>query len=137
MLSKILSFAILVNQCWFINQQQDLVVCWHIHVLVESKRKILLHLVNNQKSKINHYYKHSRLNDKTKVPKRVKDVITSACVECVVQDGRVFHLLKGSGFIRLAKELFNSGKLLSLSTNIQIEDLLPNPTTVSNLYYIQ
>ncbi|CAF3196992.1 unnamed protein product [Rotaria socialis] len=46
-------------------------------------------------------------------------------------NGRAFHLLKGSGFIRLAKELFNSGKLLSLSTNIQIEDLLPNPTTIS------
>ncbi|CAF3700149.1 unnamed protein product [Rotaria sp. Silwood1] len=50
------------------------------------------------------------------------------------QDGRPFELLKGSGFIRLAKQLFDTGRCLSSVTRIEIEDLLPDSTTVSLSY---
>ncbi|CAF1460760.1 unnamed protein product [Rotaria sordida] len=85
---------------------------------------------SDQQRKINHYYKLTS-SGKNNVPKRIKNGITSACVEFVVQDGRAFHLLEGSGFVRLAKQLFNAGKLMSSTTTIEIEDLLPDPTTIS------
>jgi GH24 family phage-related lysozyme (muramidase) len=71
------------------------------------------------------------------VPARIKDTITDACVKFVVQDGRPFHLVEGSGFLQLAKELFNAGRLMATSTSISVEDLIPNPTTVSNVSRIR
>ena len=70
---------------------------------------------------------------KKMVPKSIKDAVTAAYTEFVAQDGRAFQMVKGSGFINLAGQLFNSGKLLSSSPNIHIENILPDPTTVSNL----
>ena len=90
----------------------------------------------DRQRKINHYYK-STSNERQRVPKKIKNDITLSCVEFVVQDGRAFQLLQGPGFIRLAKQLFESGRYMSSSTDIQIEDLLPDPTTVSNFRCIQ
>ncbi|CAF1408076.1 unnamed protein product [Rotaria magnacalcarata] len=84
----------------------------------------------SQQRKINHYYK-SPSNKQNQIPKRIKDAITSSCVEFVAQDSRSFKLLEGSGFVHLAKQLFDTGRLLSSTTNIEIEDLLPDPTTIS------
>jgi hypothetical protein len=39
-----------------------------------------------------------------------------------VRNDRAVHLLQGQSFIKLAKQSFNSGKLLSSSTNIEIAD---------------
>ncbi|CAF4289720.1 unnamed protein product [Rotaria socialis] len=77
---------------------------------------------------MNHYYR-SPSNDQNQIPKRIKDAITSSCVEFVAQDSQSFKLLEGSGFVRLAKQLFDTGSILSSTTNIEIEDLLPDPTT--------
>ena len=65
---------------------------------------------------------------------RFRDIeYTSSYVEFVVQDGRAFRLGQGEGFISLAKQLFNAGRTMSSSSNIAIEELLPDPTTVSNI----
>ena len=45
--------------------------------------------IYNHQQKINHYY-NSSPNGK-RVPKRVKDAVTFACVNFVIQDGRPFH----------------------------------------------
>ena len=90
----------------------------------------------DQQRKINHYYK-STSNERKRVPKKIKNDIILSCVEFVVQDGRAFQLLQGPGLIRLTKQLFESGRYMSSSTDIQIEDLLRDPTTVSNFRCIQ
>ena len=86
-----------------------------------------------QQRKIIHYVTATS-EDRKKIPTRIKDAITSSCVAFVVSDGRPFHLLQGQGFIHLAKQIYDSGRLMALSTNIDIEDLLPDPTTVSRSF---
>ncbi|CAF4868231.1 unnamed protein product, partial [Rotaria sp. Silwood2] len=70
------------------------------------------------------------------IPKSIKRAITTSCAEFVAEDSRSFKLLQGPGFIRLAQQLFDSGQRLSSSIPIDIENLLPAPTTVSNFYCI-
>jgi hypothetical protein len=106
--------------------------CMQVHARsCESKREELNS--SHHQQKINHYYK-SKPNERKKVPKQFKDSITSSYVEFVVQDGRAFRLAQGSGFIRLAKKLYDTGRFMSSSADIDIEELLPDPTTVSNFY---
>ncbi|CAF2344011.1 unnamed protein product [Rotaria sp. Silwood2] len=84
-----------------------------------------------QQQKSNRYYtRKSTENNTQKVSKRWKDAITTSYTEFVVQDGRAFQLSQGSGFIGLAQQLFDCGRLMSSSTNIVIQDLLPDPTTM-------
>ncbi|CAF0948747.1 unnamed protein product [Rotaria sordida] len=82
----------------------------------------------SHQQKINHYYKS---NGEKKIPKQVKNAITSCYMEFVVKDGRAFRLGQGEGFISLVKQLFNAGRIMSSSSNIAVEELLPDPTTVS------
>jgi hypothetical protein len=84
----------------------------------------------SHQQKINHYYKS---NGEKKIPKKIKNAITSCYVEFVVQDGRAFRLGQGEGFISLVKQLFYAGRIMSSSSNIAIEELLSDPTTVSNI----
>lgn len=88
-----------------------------------------------QQVKLNQYYESTI--KRNIVPKHVKDILTTAIAEFVAQDGRAFQLIKGSGFIAFAAQLLNSGKLLSSSADVQIEDILPDPTTVSNFIFYQ
>jgi Hermes transposase DNA-binding domain len=76
-------------------------------------------------------YVTSNAEGTKKIPKRIKDAITSSCVTFVVNDGRPFHLLQGHGLLHLAKQIYESGRLMSSSTTIDIEELLPDPTTVN------
>ena len=85
-----------------------------------------------QQRKIIHYVTSNAKGTK-KITKRIKDAITSSCVTLVVNDGRPFHLLQGHGFLHLAKEIYDSGRLMPSSTNIAIEELLPDPTMVNVL----
>lgn len=55
--------------------------------------------------------------------------ITEACVEYCAIDGRCFESISGVGFRNLAKQLLNAGA--TLGTSVNINKLLPNPTTVS------
>ncbi|CAF2973046.1 unnamed protein product [Rotaria sp. Silwood2] len=82
----------------------------------------------SHQQKINHYYKS---NGEKKIPKQVKNAMTSCYIEFVVQDGRAFRLGQDEGFISLAKQLFNAGRVMSSSSHIAVEELLPDPTTVS------
>lgn len=90
---------------------------------------------SNQQRKLNHYY-NSTSTSKKVVPKTIKNAITQSCVEFVVEDGRAFHLIQGSGFLGLAKQLFNAGKLTPSSRTVDIHDLLPDPTSVTEFYSI-
>ena len=84
---------------------------------------------------INSYY-NKVSNDKKHIPKHVKRAITMSCAEFVAEDARAFQLFQGPGFVRLAKQLFDSGQRLSSSIHINIADLLPNATTVRSFYCI-
>ncbi|CAF2145163.1 unnamed protein product [Rotaria magnacalcarata] len=83
--------------------------------------------LSNQQRKLNHYY-NSTSTSKNVVPKAIKNAITQSCVEFVVEDGRAFHLLQCSGFVGLAKQLFDAGNLTPSSREVNIHDLLPDPT---------
>ena len=65
------------------------------------------------------------------IPKKIKQKITTAAAEFVVLDNRPFHLLSGGGFSNFAKTVFDVGKSMYNMPNINIENLLPHPTTVS------
>ncbi len=135
------------NQIYVDNVKQDFIICYGcksilVYKSVTGSGCMLSHVqscqakeqnsdLSNHQQKINHYYSSSS-NQKKPVPKRVKDAITSTCVDFVIQDSRPFLLLEGNGFISLAKQLFNTSQHLS-SANVQIEDLLPSSTTMSSL----
>ncbi|CAF4058701.1 unnamed protein product, partial [Rotaria sordida] len=76
-----------------------------------------------QQAKINQYYK-STTNELTVVPKPIKDAVTTAITGFVAQDGQAFQLVNIFGYINLAEQLFNSGKLISSSPNIHIANIL-------------
>lgn len=134
------------------NVKQEYIVCDHCKTILVYKSStgsgcMISHLrfcqsklkqlnSSGEQQTINNYYK-STSNEKKEIPKHIKRAITKSCVEFVAEDGRAFHLLQGTGFARLAKELFDSGRRLSSSTNVNIEDLLPVPSTVNKFYCIR
>ncbi|CAF1526422.1 unnamed protein product, partial [Adineta steineri] len=85
---------------------------------------------SGEQQKIYNYF-NKNSNDNKQIPKSIKRAITTACAEFVAEDSRSFKLLQGPGFIRLAQQLFDSGQRLSSSIPIDIENLLPAPTTIS------
>ena len=103
--------------------------CMQVHYRSCQSKREKFNSVSHQQ-KISHYYKSNR---EKKVSKQVKNAITSSYVEFVVQDGRAFRLGQGEGFISLAKQLFNAGRIVSSPSDAAIEELLPDPTTVSNI----
>ncbi|CAF3950481.1 unnamed protein product [Rotaria sp. Silwood2] len=59
----------------------------------------------------------------------IRKRITEACVEFCAVDGRSFESVAGTGFINLAKQLISAGAILG--TSINVNELLPNPSTIS------
>ncbi|CAF1347882.1 unnamed protein product, partial [Rotaria sordida] len=134
------------SQIYISNVKQDFIVCDHCKTILVYKSStgsgcMINHLrfcqsklkqanSSGEQQTINNYYK-STFSDKKQIPKDIKRAITTSCVQFVAEDGRAFHLLQGPGFVRLAKQLFDSGQRLPSSTNISIEDLLPTPSTKS------
>jgi len=134
------------------NVKQELIVCDHcktilvykastgsgcmIHHLRSCQSKLKQANSSSEQQTINSYYK-STSNGKKQIPTGIKRAITTACAEFVAEDGRAFYLLQGPGFARLAKQLFESGQRLSSSAHINMEGLLPVPSTVSNFYCIR
>ncbi|CAF3363055.1 unnamed protein product [Rotaria sp. Silwood2] len=115
------------SQIYISNIKQDFIIC-------DSCKNKESNSFDQQR-KLNHYY-NSTLKSKNLVPKPVNNAISLSCVEFVVEDGRTFHLLQGSGFVSLAKQLFDAGKLISSSIDVDVQDLLPDPTAVTNFYSI-
>ena len=70
---------------------------------------------------------------RSSVPKRVKKNIVQTCVEFCALDGRAFDLISGDGFRKLAKVLFDAGVSIQKSS-IEVDDLLPHPTTVTHRF---
>ncbi|CAF1448781.1 unnamed protein product [Rotaria sordida] len=64
------------------------------------------------------------------IPKKIKLSITEACTEFCALDGRAFDVMKGNGFKKLVKTVFDAGRLTNKSS-IDVTDLLPHPTTIS------
>ena len=55
------------------------------------------------------------------------------CVEFCALDGRAFDLINGDGFRKLTKVLFDAGVSMQKSS-IEVDDLLPYPTTVTHRF---
>ncbi|CAF4770606.1 unnamed protein product, partial [Rotaria sp. Silwood2] len=56
--------------------------------------------------------------------------VTQACAEFSALDGRAFDTMTGYGFQNLAQVLFDAGRSFT-NSSIQIQDILPHPTTIS------
>jgi hypothetical protein len=148
-----------ISKCWsnfsqicVSNVKQDFIVCDDCKTILVYKTStgsgcMINHLrscqsklkqanSSSEQQTLNNYY-NTVSNDKKQIPKRIKHAITTSFAEFVAQDGRAFQLVRGPGFVCLAKKLFESGQRLSSSIHVDIEDLLPNPTTVSNFYCIR
>ncbi|CAF4312008.1 unnamed protein product [Rotaria sp. Silwood2] len=78
---------------------------------------------------IKQFYEPSK--NKYYVPNRVKQEITASCTEFVILDSRPFKTIGGKGFKNLAQTIFNAGRYLPVTQEVNIENLLPSPTTVS------
>ena len=65
-----------------------------------------------------------------KIPSYVKKSITDACVEFAFLDNRSFETIKGDGFLNLIEKVFVAGQRFSGYQGVQMDDLLPDPTTV-------
>lgn len=71
-----------------------------------------------------------------KISKTIRTSVMQACSEFAALDGRAFATMKGTGFQNLAQVLFDAGRSLS-NSSIQIEDILPHPTTVNRIFFVQ
>ncbi|CAF4186645.1 unnamed protein product, partial [Rotaria sordida] len=49
------------------------------------------------------------------IPQRIKSSITTACAEFAALDGRAFETMSGKGFLNLAQQLFDAGRVLGIS----------------------
>ncbi|CAF4776542.1 unnamed protein product, partial [Rotaria sp. Silwood2] len=139
------------SQIYVSNVKQDFIVCDDCKTILIYKpstgfRCMINHLrscpsklkhdnSSDEQQKINNYF-NKNSNDNKQIPKSIKRAITTSYAEFVAEDSRSFKLLQGLGFIRLAQQLFDSGQRLPSSIPIDIENLLPAPTTVSNFYCI-
>ncbi|CAM4841235.1 unnamed protein product [Rotaria magnacalcarata] len=108
------------SQIYVSNIKQDFIICDSCRTLLVCKSAtgsgcMSIHSracegkdnelnLSNQQRKLNHYYNSTSTN------------------------GRAFHLLQCSGFVGLAKQLFDAGNLTPSSREVNIHDLLPDPT---------
>ena len=97
-----------VPKLFIYRERLGLVACY-VRYLRSCPSKNNLDL-SYQQTNIKQYY-NSTTNEITVVPKSIKDAVIAAYTEFVAQDGRAFQMVKGTGFINLAEQLFNSGKL--------------------------
>lgn len=60
----------------------------------------------------------------------IKKLVTDACVEFASLDNRSFATVNGDGFMKLIESVFVAGRQLSGVSNVRVNELIPNPTTV-------
>lgn len=75
----------------------------------------------------------SATKNEPSIPKQIKEQIAVACAEFAILDSRSFQTIQGTGFKNLAQKIFNAGKHLPISKNIDVGKLLPHPTTVEKI----
>ncbi|CAF3987750.1 unnamed protein product [Rotaria sp. Silwood2] len=95
------------------------------HLSSCSKTKIILNDLNQ--TTVHDFYSSSKT---IQIPKKMKLSVTQACAEFSALDGRAFDTMTGYGFQNLAQVLFDAGRSFT-NSSIQIEDILPHPTTIS------
>jgi hypothetical protein len=122
--------------------KQEYVICNQCHDLLIYKpssgtNSLFRHIrscqniktpLSGTQSSINQFYASS--NKEPAVPKRIKQGIKVACAEFAALDCRPFKTIDGIGFKNLAQKIFNAGRCLPMSQEMNIEHLLPHPTTV-------
>lgn len=82
---------------------------------------------------INQFYKSSK--EKPAIPNRIKQEIIAACTEFTVPDCRPFKTVNGIGFKNLAQKIFNAGRCLPMSRQINMKTLIPHSTTVKKTLF--
>jgi hypothetical protein len=90
--------------------------------------------VSHNQSNITQFYSSSKTEPA--IPDRIKQEIKVACAEFAALDCRSFKTIHGIGFTNLAQKIFEAGKYLPVSKNINVEKLLPHPTTVRKTFFI-
>ncbi len=100
----------------------------HIHSCQKDKRT-----VSSNQTNINQFYSSSK--NEPSIPNRVKEEIRVACVEFAALDSRPFKTIQGTGFKNLAQKILDAGKYLPISKDINVEKLLPHPTTVKKRHF--
>jgi hypothetical protein len=54
-----------------------------------------------------------------------------ACTEFTALGSRAFELVAGDGFLKLAQCIFDADKNFNISSNVNVEQLIPSPITVN------
>ncbi|CAM4905523.1 unnamed protein product [Rotaria socialis] len=118
----------------FCNQCEDLLIYKHcsgtnsLSKHIRSCQKIKT-IVPHSQTNMNQFYASSK--SEPDIPDRIKQQIKVACVEFAALDSRSFQTIHGIGFKNLAQKIFDTGKYLPISKDINVETLLPHPITVS------
>ena len=86
--------------------------------------------IHHDSSSINEYL---HLKTPSGIPRNLKEKMTTAYVEFVALDNRDFKIVCGECSMNLARTVFNAGQNVKKSRDINVSDLLPHPTTVSQL----
>ncbi|CAF1551287.1 unnamed protein product [Adineta ricciae] len=82
---------------------------------------------SNNPVKLTEYFTPS---SNSNIPKRITEKVKMACTEFVAIDCRPFELVNGEGFLKMVQSIFDAGRYFSLTSNINIKDLVPSSITV-------
>ncbi|CAF0968562.1 unnamed protein product [Adineta ricciae] len=116
------------------NKCEDLFVYKHSYG-TNSLSKHVKHCHNmkptsiNTQSSIKQFYKSSK--NEPVIPNRIRQEIKTACTEFAVLDCRPFKTVNDLGFQNLAQKIFNAGRCLPMSQEVNVKNLLPHSSTVS------
>ncbi|CAF1474534.1 unnamed protein product [Rotaria sordida] len=84
-------------------------------------------LNDSNQTTVHEFYSSTK---KIKISKKIKLSVVQACTEFSALDARAFDTMKGYGFQNLAQVLFDAGRSFA-NSSIQVQDVLPHPTTIS------
>ncbi|CAF1102525.1 unnamed protein product [Rotaria magnacalcarata] len=78
--------------------------------------------------KVTEYYASSKCSE---IPKRIKEKVKLACTEFTALDCRAFQLVSGEGFLKMAQTIFDAGRCFSHLAQVNVNELIPSPITIS------
>jgi hypothetical protein len=133
---------------YFSNRKQDFVSCDQCkdilqHRSIDGTSSMMKHIKSSTKTKKNapsavrSIQEYLRSTTSQPIPRKFKEKITDVTVEFVASDNRAFELISGVRLIGLAHAIFDVGQNLSKTPNVNISNLLPNPTTISKNYFLK
>ncbi len=83
---------------------------------------------STDQTKVTEYYSSSKPSD---IPKTLKEKVKMACTEFTALDSRAFEIVTGDGFLKMAQSIFDAGRYFSISSNVNVEQLIPSSITVN------